>query len=515
LNIETKNPVPARPPQSPFQQAAHAWSRHDYQKTIEILRRATQQQPNNSKLLLNLGEAYGLRFEYDEADRCFEKAISIASNKTEVLAEAGRRSHRFGQPDMGNRYFSRAAERPDVSPSVLVAMAEFEEGHSRVEAALALLERALAGHPECSDALLARARLHRLSGTLEEGERLLRALLTKAVAETAINAWYELGTNLDRQGNYDQAMEAFLRAKARLRPSSLQFVPDLEKLHAGIRKTEQALSASTLQRWSATASDLRPARRFALLCGHPRSGTTLLERLLDAHPDIVATDETSILLGEAYPILRRGFPENASMLEVLESASIDALQHARADYFRFTESLCRQTVGNRLLVDKNPALDVHIPLVARIFPEAAFVVAIRDPRDVCLSCFMLPLPPGRLSALYLSLEATAAQYASVMGFSRAIRSRLPNPQIEIRYEDLVANLAAVSRRLLAFLGVEWDPAVLRFDDHAKTRLLRCAIDDAVAKPIFTRSVGRWRHYQKYLEPSLEQLAPLIETFGYA
>src|SRR5262249_30793460 len=154
----------------------------------------------------------------------------------------------------------------------------------------------------------------------------------------------------------------------------------------------------------------------------------------------------------------------------------------------------------RLLIDKNPALDVHIPMAVRIFPEAAFLVAIRDPRDVCLSCFMLPLPPGQLSALYLSLEGTAANYAWLMGCSRAIRSRLPSRQMEVRYEDLVADLPGTSRRVLTFLGVEWDPEVLRFNDHAKTKLLRCAIDEAVAKPIFTSSVGRWRHYQKYLEP---------------
>ena len=128
---------------------------------------------------------------------------------------------------------------------------------------------------------------------------------------------------------------------------------------------------------------------------------------------------------------------------------------------------------------------------------------------------MLPFPSGRLSAFYSSLEGTALQYAWVMGISKAIRSRLPGPQMEVRYEDVVENLECVSRRVLEFLGVAWSPAVLHFDDHAKTKHLRCAIDESVAKPIFARSVGRWRHYQKYLEPSLEYLTPFIETFGYA
>jgi Tfp pilus assembly protein PilF len=512
--METQSPVPSRPRTKSFQEAAEAWRRQDYQKTIELLTHASQEQPTNSKLLLNLGEAYGRRFEYQEAERFLEKAVTVASNKVETLAEAGRRCQRFGQPGMGNRYFTRAAEHPDVSPWVLVALAEFEEGHSRIEAALSFLDRAFELEPNYPCALLVRARLHRLSGELEDGERLLRSLLPRTSGETSIKAWYELGTTLDRQGSYDQAMQAFLQAKALLRPSSTEYADGLKKMYASFRALEATVSAATLKRWFAVSAELKPPRRWALLCGHPRSGTTLLEQVLDAHPDILATDETSILLGEAYGSLSRGFPENTPTVEILESASISALQQSRAEYFRLTESFSGKTIGNRLLIDKNPAMDVHIPSVTRIFPEAAFLVAIRDPRDICLSCFMLPLPPGQLSAPYLNLEGTALQYASVMGFSRAIRSKLPSPQMEVRYEDVVGDLEGASRRVLSFLGVEWNPEVLRFDDHAKTKLLRCAIDEAVAKPIFTSSVGRWRHYQKYLEPYLEHLGPFIKAFGY-
>ena len=499
---------------TPFQEAAAAWKQQDYQKTIEILTRAIQLQPTNSRLLLNLAEAYGRRFEYQQAERHLEIAVSMAVNKTNTLVESGRRCERFGQPRMANRYFKRAAEYPNVDPSVLVALAEFEEGNSRTETALDFLERALKLEPNHPGALLARSRLYRLSGELEKGERLLRSLLAKPSGETAIKACYELGTNLDRQGNYDQAMQAFLEAKALLRPASMEYVEKLKTIHADIRKTEEAVTASMLNRWRATGAELEPPRRLALLCGHPRSGTTLLEQVLDTHPSVVATDETSILLGEAYPTLTKGFAPNATVPQILEAASVSSLQHARANYFRFVESFSGENIGDRLLVDKNPALDAHIPIVVRIFPEALFLVAIRDPRDVCLSCFMLALPPGQMSAYYLSLEATAAQYALIMGVSRAIRSRLPNPQMDVRYEDLVADLEDVSRRVLGFLGVEWNPSVLHFDHHARTKLLRCAVDEAVAKPIFTNSVGRWRHYEKYLVPCLEQLEPFIKEFGY-
>lgn len=512
MESQTLQTPPSRP--SLYQEAAQAWARQDYQETIAILARATQQQPANSKLLLNLGEAYGLRFEYQQAERWLDQAVTVASNKLEVLAEAGRRCQRFRKPAMANRFFLRAAEHTDVSPAVLVALAEFQEGRSRHSEALTFLERALDLQPRDPGALLARARLHRASGELEEGERLLRSLLSRPLGDLAVKAWYELGTNLDRQGSYDQAMQAFLQAKALIRPTVVGYSAGLRKAHDGFRELEESISASTLKSWLALGNNLQPVRRFAFLCGHPRSGTTLLEHILDAHPAFVATDETPILYGEAYATLARGFPEGTPMVEILESATLGTLQQARAEYFRFVEAFCGQAIGDRLLIDKNPAMDVRIPIVARIFPEAAYLVAIRDPRDVCLSCFMLPLTEGEMAALYLSLEETAAFYTSVMGFSRTIRSRLPSPQMEIRYEDVVADLEGAARRVLSFLGVDWNPGVLRFNEHARTKLLRCAIDDAVAKPISRNSVGRWRRYQKYLEPYLERLEPFVKTFGY-
>src|SRR5690349_5000192 len=121
----------SRPEPTAFEEAAEAWKRQDYEKTIEILKRASEQRPDNAKLLLNLAEAYGLRFEYQEAERWLEKAVAVAADKVQILAEAGRRSNRFGRAELANSYFKRAAGHPDVSPSVLVALAEFEEGHSR------------------------------------------------------------------------------------------------------------------------------------------------------------------------------------------------------------------------------------------------------------------------------------------------------------------------------------------------------------------------------------------------
>src|SRR5439155_25985729 len=190
----------------------------------------------------------------------------------------------------------------------------------------------------------------------------------------------------------------------------------------------------------AAGADFPPAWRFAVLCGHPRTGTTLLEQVLDSHPEVVTAEETHILHDEAYLPLSRGFPETASVLQVLDAAPPSQLRKSREDYFHYTGLFIGKSITDKLLIDKNPALNVLIPAVVRIFPEARFLLALRDPRDVCLSCFMQHLAINPVSSAYLSLESTAAQYASVMGFWRAMLPRMRNPSLEVRYEDLVYDL---------------------------------------------------------------------------
>ncbi|MEO6336420.1 MAG: sulfotransferase, partial [Verrucomicrobiota bacterium] len=400
-----------------FQEAAESWKRLDYQHTIETLERASRMDPANVSILLDLGRAYGLRYTYDAAERCLEKAVRVSPQRAETLAEAGRRCQEFGNPDMARRYFERAVEQKNVAPGVFVTLAELSERHARLEEATQWVDRALSLNGEHPPALLTQARLSRLGGKLEEAELILRSLLAKPVADppTRIRSWYELGGVLDRQSRYDEAMAAFLEAKALMRSASAAPLSILQGIQARVREMEESISPSVLERWFHSQEALQPTRRLAVLCGHPRSGTTLLEQVLDSHHDIVTAEETHILHDEAYLPLSRGFSPDASVLQVLESASASTLLQSRHDYFGFTESYIGKTVANKLLVDKNPALNVLIPAVVRIFPEAKFLVAIRDPRDICLSCFMQPLPLNPVSSAYLSLEGTVSQYASVMG----------------------------------------------------------------------------------------------------
>jgi tetratricopeptide (TPR) repeat protein len=498
-----------------LQAAQQAWHQKDFQQNIELLERASRLAPSNVSIHLQLGRMHGLRYDYAASEKCFEHAVRISPRKTETLALAGTHSRDFRDPKIGERYFQRAAEQKDATPEMLADLAEIYERRRRLPEAAQLIERALKLNPACPLALLGRARLERQAGRLAAAEQILCAFPANAHRFIRVRAWYELGGILDRQGRYDEAMTAFLEAKEILKPDAAPFAAGLQTIHSRLKFLTESLKPEMFQRWFDSGANLQPSHRLALLGGHPRSGTTLLEQVLDSHPEIVSAEETEIFLDDAYHQLTRELPSGTLMLPVLEAAQPGVLQQARAAYFRSMEASLGQPVGDRLLIDKNPSLTFLIPALVRVFPEIKLLIALRDPRDVVLSCFMQPFfQIAQTNSAYLTLAGTADEYAAVMGVWQAVKPLLKNPWLEVRYEDMVDDLESVARKTSDFLEVPWDERVLGFDRHAREKVVRSPTYADVAKPVYKSAMGRWRNYEKHLAPHLEKLAPFVKAFGY-
>jgi hypothetical protein len=157
---------------------------------------------------------------------------------------------------------------------------------------------------------------------------------------------------------------------------------------------------------------------------------------------------------------------------------------------------------------------VFLPLMQRLFPASRFIFALRDPRDVVLSCFMQGFDLNEAMRHFLSLEETARYYAAVMGVGADAAERLGPRLHRVRYEDVVADTEGEARRLLAFLGLAWEPAVLEFQKTARSRRINTPSYSQVAEPIYTRAKERWRRYETQLAPVLPVLEPFVKRFGY-
>jgi tetratricopeptide (TPR) repeat protein len=499
-----------------YRQAEEAWGRQDYQQSINLIEQATRKEPYNPSLLLDLARAYGRRYDFPAAERCLEKALQISKDRAHTLGEAGRICMELDELDMAIGYLARASQKKGVSISSLITLADIYTRDKRLEEAAELVARAAQVDRKDPRVLLEEAMLTRLRGNIHEAQPVLRELVANPTAGVSVRvrASYELAAILDREGQYDEAMAALLEAKALLRPHAGPYAATLQHMQNRAREMEMSITTAVLDRWRAEAAKLQPPRRIALLCGHPRSGTTLLEQVLDAHSDVTSAEETKLMHDEAYLPLIRDFPEGTSILQALDSSPPSLLCHARENYFHCAELLLRAKIGDRLLLDKNPALNLMIPIVVRVFPETKFLVALRDPRDVVVSCFMQALPLTPISSAYHSLEGTVNQYANVLGFWLEMLPRMADQWMYVRYEEMIADLPAVARSTLKFLGLGFEDNVLKFYEHARTKRVNSPSREDVQKPIYRMAVGRWRNYQKYLDPYMTRLEPFIKAFNY-
>jgi hypothetical protein len=325
---------------------------------------------------------------------------------------------------------------------------------------------------------------------------------------------YELAAVCDRLGRHDEAWTALCQAKAQLAEQTAPHLRDSYFIRRRQWELARSVTAADLRRWKSAGAALSPPRRIAFLTGFPRSGTTLLEQIITAHSDAIETDESGILSGQFIaPIVWKA--EDA-MTAIVELRSFDAeqLQAGRDTFLELTENYLDQPVGSRLLVEKNPLLTADLALPLRLFPEASLLVALRDPRDVVLSYLFTMIPLNWSSAPATNVVEACRFYADTMRHWLFWRSRLEWPVCETRYEDVIADPHVETQRVAEFLGLPWDPEMVDEHRRSERKAVRTPTYVDVTKPLYTRSIGRWRNYRKYLEPGLEVLSPFVTAFGY-
>ncbi|MEQ1493711.1 MAG: sulfotransferase [Terricaulis sp.] len=252
--------------------------------------------------------------------------------------------------------------------------------------------------------------------------------------------------------------------------------------------------------WTA-ASD---ARSPVFLIGFPRSGTTLLDQILSSHSGIVCLEESehfSEALGDVISDPARAFAPDA--------LTDDEIVRIRGSYWRRVGDH-----GAPIVVDKYPLNIVVLPLIKRVFPNAKIIFALRDPRDVVLSCFQQRFTINAAMAQFLELGRAGAYYDEVMALFERCRERFDLDLHQVRYEDLVANLETAARELCAFLGVSFETAMLNYRETALKRDIATPSARQVIEPLYNRSIGRWRRYEEELKPVLPVLAPWAERYGY-
>ena len=478
------------------------------------LERARTLAPGDWSLANALGLCLAQLDRMPEAIVAFDEAIALQPAFVQAHFNRGWALENGGELVEARRSFEQAiALKPDYADALakLALLAARRGQHDEVAAHADQALKIAPGHPSANLAL-ATAEVSR--GENGAAEVRLRQLLADAAVPPfeRATAFSTLGDALDAQDRISEAFAAYADANAVLtRIHAARFgAPGLQTATEYVRMLESHFSRTAPAFWRAgTGVEApQPVDVHVFLLGFPRSGTTLLESVLASHPDVTVLEEKDTL-GEATRDLMR----NTASLDRLTAASDAALDAYRASYWRYVQGHAGESLG-RVVIDKLPLNTVKLPLISRLFPQARIIFAVRDPRDVVLSCFRRQFRMNPSMFEFLSLERAAAFYDAVMRFGDVCLSRIELPVHTHYYEQLVTDFDATTRQACDFIGAPWTEALRTFADRAREGRVATTSSPQVARGLYTDAKDQWRRYQAELEPVTSLLRPWVDRFGY-
>lgn len=510
-----------------------------------LIRRIVALDPNNLVATNELALILLGKGSLAEAEHHARNAIRIAPENPQAHNLMGMIMTEANRPQIGEYHYRRVLElAAQRDPILLANLAWNLKNQGRMKEARALYEESVAAAPAVRQTLLGFARLEEADRSFEaaakvldkmdalfpndQGVRLTRAVLlgrmrkydqALSLIDSTVNDEHKLGPNellekgrlLDQVGRYDDAWAAFAEGKKLARELSGQAYLDDEarQMTERLRNFFTAGRLRLMPRANVRSDVPQPI----FILGFPRSGTTLVEQTLSAHPKIAAGDELP-LIHEITAIMPRmlasplGYPE--ALAELWMGDQREGLDNLRDYYLQKVRQMGVPREGATRFTDKMPLNETHLGLIALLFPEAPLIQVLRHPLDIMVSAFSNQFTHGLFCAY--DLETAARHYVRVMDLVQHYRGEMTLRYLPIRYEDIVADQEASVRSLLAFIGEPFDKACLTF--HKNRRYARTASYAQVTEPLYKRSVYRYRHYRKHLEPVIPILQPVIERLGY-
>jgi len=452
---------------------------------LKYFNKAVNLEPKIAMYRNNLGNALIISSQYEEALPHLQKAVSIDTNYAEAWSNLGKAWRMIGDIEQAAKYFQRALVSSPGFLRAQAGMAEIDSEMGRFDEATLKFERILLLDPRNVEALCGIALVRKFSSDdplIGVFEGLLRD--TKLRDDERAPLHHAFGKICNDIGRYDDAIMHFSHGK------------ELKKLkfHSELHHATYAASKNlfTPEFFAARGKFGLHDERPVFIVGMPRSGTTLTEQILSSHNAVAGLGELpnlrKIVGGLAF-----GAPDpKAFTAKVAALSAGDVADLART----YCKAYARVPATALRVVDKSPHNYELLGLIALMFPRAHVIHCRRAPLDNCVAIYLQNFNEAHsyngdlatLGTYYHEYELLMAHW----------RGTLPITMLETDYEQTVGNLEPAARKLVKYIGLEWDDNCLRF--HESERQVRTPSRWQVRQPIYSSSVDRWKRYEKYLGP---------------
>ena len=444
----------------------------------------------------NLAKLFDQTRQFDAALEAYQRALNLgAPSPEEIHINRGVifQSNLLDSASAEKEYQAALAISPNLVSAYFNLGSLEEERGNRVQAS-AYFERVLELSPAHHEALARYAKIQKVQSPDDPVMTRLRVAVADEAAPLLprASAAFSLGDQLNNCTAYDDAFVAYQTANRLSRESAgAAFKPYDRKFAEGY--FDELIDVFGQR--PPPSSGPNHAFPVIFICGMFRSGSTLTEQVLAAHPRVVSGGELDLLPNIAV----HGFAPYPQAVRRASPAQI------KQQGFHYLQQISRLFPGADFVTDKRPDNFLNIGLIKTLFPEAKIINTMRHPLDICLSIYFQHIAQGVAYALDLSdIAHYYTQYRRLMDHWKTL---FPNDIFDFEYEAFVRDPKRRTESLLAFCGLEWDDACLSF--HNSSNVVKTASLWQVRQPLYDKSTGRWRHYSKHLDGLREYLSAYI------
>lgn len=516
----------------------------DAASALPFLNTAAQLDPDHPGIKYALGNAHYILENWSEAIQLYNQLLKTGHADTQILLNLSTALNKTHQNEIALQILRDAVHAFPSDPALWNAYGDILNKENDDLASIEAHQKAVALAPDNADYSANLALMYEQSNRIEDAEHvaadklkahanhpllllicarcarrrkdyaealsLLQKIPDDAQPQFKRAKLFEAGRVHDYRKESEEAYRCFVegnRLTLEIWPShtqeAMQFVKDWEQIRSYMNSKE------TLA-WPSYPADAGQPRHVFLL-GFMRSGTTLMDTILETDARITVLEEELPIhnIVRAAQALPGGYPK---CLETIRPEQVDEL---RSQYWQEVVELTGPLDDEAVILDKQPMLGPHAGLLQLLFPNARFLFALRHPCDVVLSNFMQAFGKNPFHANFVTLEQAAAVYALVMGLWLEYRKLLKLNVHTLRYEDLINDKQRILSEVFGFLGLNEAQTDVDHVAHAKKRgRIYTPSYHQVVQPLYTDAMERWRRYRSYFEPVLPVLQPFIEQFGY-
>ena len=427
----------------------------DNEGALPLLLRARELTPQHADLLNALGTCFARLGRLREAVEAFDAGVTAAPQDARLHMGRALVLEDLSELDLARAGFEQVVALSPSSSAALSRLAVLAVQRGDATGARELAARALALDPRDAAAAIAFAQASLQLKDISSAEQMVAALSQQDLGP--VNRAFALslaGDVLDAQNRVAEAFVAYGQSKQVLREAYAPYMAKVESVRAREMRLAEYFRRADPAAWRGNAA--APGRTHVFLVGFPRSGTTLLGQVLASHPDVQTMEERTCLMDSAATFF--GSDADLDRLAVLPESELDGWRELY--WQRAAES--GAAPSKPVFVDKMPLNAPFLPLIAKLFPQARILFALRDPRDVILSCFRRRFAMNAGMYEFTRLESAAAYYDAVMRLMQIYAEKLSLPVFEARHESLVADFAGEAKRLCEFLGLSYQGEMAGF-----------------------------------------------------